>query len=159
MKTIVAKPITLETFRKYGEFVDIINPEGESFGDYYRDNVTLPPTISRVAFSPSICHKQDFLVQFAEYHDYGCECILPLDDDGIIHLAPASKTPVPEKTEAFILKKGTMIRLNPGVWHAGFMPLNKETAHVLIILPERSYVTDCHEAHYDESDWMEVELP
>ncbi len=160
MKTITAKNITLESFREYGEFVNIMNPSGIAFGDYYRDNITIPPSLVRTGLSPSVCRKPEkMLVQHAEYHNYGSECILPLDDDGVIHLAPASKEPDIQQTEAFILPKGTLIRLNPGVWHAGFMPLNLDTSHVLIILPERTYTTDCVEVWYEQEDWLEIRVP
>ena len=44
--------------------------------------------------------------------------ILPLNDDMILHVAPASAgTPVPELTKAFIVPKGTLVKINTAIWH------------------------------------------
>ena len=46
------------------------------------------------------------------------EGIVALDDDMIIHVAPASAgAPVPELTRAFIVPKGTMVKINTAIWH------------------------------------------
>lgn len=34
---------------------------------------------------------------------------MALDDDVVLHVAPPSKEPVPELTEAFLIPKGTMV--------------------------------------------------
>ena len=68
-----------------------------------------------IAFSPLVVNKGEMLVTQAEYHDTTCEGVLPLDDDVVIHVAPTTKEPVPELTEAFIVPKGTMVKLNVGV--------------------------------------------
>ena len=65
---------------------------------------------------------------------------------------------MPELTEAFIVPKGTLVCLNLGVWHLSAMPLNKETAHVLIVLPERIYLNDCIVVDYPEEKWVQIEL-
>ena len=74
----------------------------------------------------------------------------------IVHVAPAGKDPVPELTEAFLVPKGTMVLLNTGVWHLSAIPVNKETAHVLIVLPERTYFNDCVVVEYPEENWVEI---
>ena len=76
----------------------------------------------------------------------------------MIHVAPASGEPVPELTEAFLVPKGTMVKLNLGVWHCGGYCLNKDEAHVLIVLPQRIYKNDCVVVDYEEKDWMEIIL-
>ena len=82
--------------------------------------------------------------------------IFCLDDDVIVHVAPAGKEAVPELTEAFLVPKGTMVLLNTGVWHLSAIPVNKETAHVLIVLPERTYLNDCVVVDYPEEKWVEI---
>ncbi len=159
MKTIKAKPITVENFSYYGQFTDLQNPEGYSLGDFYHDRVKMSVAGNHaIAFSPLVVHKTDpMVVSQAEYHNTTQEGILCLDDDVIIHVAPPSKEPVPELTEAFIVPKGTMVCLNLGVWHLSAMPLNKDTAHVLIILPERIYLNDCIVVDYPEEKWVQIE--
>ena len=161
MKTIKAKPLTVEAFSFYGQFVDLMNPQGYSLGDFYADRVKMNMAGSmNLAFSPLVVHKADpRIVTQAEYHNTTQEGILCLDDDVILHVAPPSKEPVPELTEAFIVPKGTLVCLNLGVWHLSAMPLNLDTAHVLIVLPERIYVNDIVVVDYAEEDRVCIEVP
>ena len=51
-------------------------------------------------------NKDERIVKAAEYHTTTWEGIVALDDDMIIHVAPASAgAPVPELTRAFIVPK------------------------------------------------------
>ncbi len=160
MKCIKAKQITAENFQLYGQFTDLLNPSGYSLGDFYQDRVKMSVSGDyAVAFSPLVVHKQDpMIVTQAEYHNTTQEGILCLDDDFVLHVAPPSKEPVPEQTEAFIVPKGTMVCLNLGVWHLSAMPLHQETAHVLIVLPERIYKNDCIVVDYSEEQQVRIEL-
>ncbi len=160
MKTVKAKPITVENFSYYGQFTDLLNPTGYSLGDFYHDRVKMSVAGDHaVAFSPLTVHKMDpMIVSQAEYHNTTQEGILCLDDDFVLHVAPPSKEPVPSLTEAFIVPKGTLVCLNLGVWHLSAMPLNLETAHVLIVLPERIYLNDCIVVDYPEEDQIRIEL-
>ncbi len=159
MHTIKAQPITAEAFRHFGSFANLVNPEGFKIGDFYNDQVEFPAcgTVP-IAFSSLVVHKTDLVVKAAEYHDTTCEGMLPLDDDIILHVAPATKDPVPELTQAFIVPKGTMVKLNVGVWHYSAIPMNLDTAHVMIVLPERIYKTDCFVAEYAPEDYVKIEL-
>ena len=112
MYTIKAKPITTENFKPYGTFASMLEPTGPSLGDFYNDQVEFPVSGNLpIAFSPLVVHKGEMLVTMAEYHDTTCEGVLPLDDDVVLHVAPATKEPMPELTEAFIVPKGTMVKL------------------------------------------------
>ena len=160
MRTIKAKPITVEAFRPYGSFTDLLNPEGYSLGDFYQDRLLMHSSgVMQTAFSPLLIHKPErMIVSQAEFHNSTQEGILCLDDDMVIHVAPAGKDPTPELTEAFLVKKGTMVCLNTGVWHLAPMAVNLETAHVLIVLPERIYNNDCIVVDYPEDQQVEIEL-
>ena len=160
MKTIKAKPITAENFSYYGQFTDVLNPTGYSLGDFFHDRVKMNVAGDHtIAFSPLTVHKEEpRIVKAAEYHNTTQEGILCLDDDVILHVAPPSTGPVPELTEAFIVPKGTLVCLNLGVWHLAAMPLHEETAHVLIVLPERIYKNDCIVVDYPEESWVQIEL-
>ena len=159
MYTIKAKPITAENFRAYGSFASMLNPTGPSLGDINNDQVEIPESGNLpIAFSPHVVHKGEMLVTMAEYHDTTCEGVLPLDDDVVLHVAPATKDPVPELTEAFIVPKGTMVKLYVGVWHLAAMPINLESAHVMITLPERIYKSDCVVVEYKEDQYVKIEL-
>ena len=81
-----------------------------------------------------------------------------MDDDIVIHVAPPTGAPVPGSTRAFIVPKGTMVILKTGVWHFGGFPLHKDAGHVLIVLPERVYKTDCCVVEYAKENHIKIEL-
>lgn len=158
MRRIIAKPITVEGFAPYGSFTSVLNPLGNHLGDFYNDQVLLPVSGGMsIAFSPLIMHKTSkMIISAAEYHNTTGEGILLLDDEAVIHVAPPSKDPVPELTEAFIVPKGTIVKLNVGVWHMGALPINNELLHLLIVLPERIYANDCTVVEYASEDQIEI---
>lgn len=165
MRTIKAKPLTIEAFAQYGSFVNVLNPEGHFLGGnelrFYKDHVTMAVGgISAIGFSPLIMMKpKDMIITKAEYHTSTGEGILIMDDDAIVHVAPpTAHTPVPEKTEAFIVPKGTFIRLNTAVWHLGPLPINNDILHALVVLPERIYANDCVIMEYKEDEYIKIEL-
>lgn len=160
MKTIKAQPITVEKFQAYGSFTDLMNPEGYSLGDFYQDRLLMHAAGDmQIAFSPLLVRKPErMIVSQAEFHNTTQEGILCLDDDVVIHVAPAGKEPVPELTEAFLVPQGTMVCLKTGTWHLSAIPVHKELAHVLIVLPERIYNNDCIVVDYPEDKQVEIVL-
>ncbi|WP_343246275.1 ureidoglycolate lyase [Diplocloster hominis] len=160
MRKIKAKELTVEGFAPYGEFYNLVEPTGKNLGSFYHDHV-LYHTSGRmpVAFSSLVVDKPEkYIVDSAEYHNYTGEVLLPLDDDVVIHVATPSKEPVPELTEAFLVPKGTVVKLNAAVWHLAPMALHNDKSHVLIVLPERVYYNDCYVVDYPEEDHIEIEL-
>ena len=164
MRTIKAVPITHENFLPYGTFTSMVEPAGNCFpGDatFYPDQVILPVRESSpIAFSPLAVKKPErMIVKQAEYHNYTGEGVFVIDDDAVIHVAPPSnKVIVPEKTEAFIVPKGTLVKLNTGVWHLAALPVHNDVLHVMIILPERVYANDCIVCDYPEDRQVEIVL-
>lgn len=162
MLTISAKPITAEAFRPYGSFSSMLSPSGNCFpGDatFYPDQVEIS-TGKNITFSPLTVKKPErMIISQAEYHDSTAEGIFVIDDDAVIHVAPPSnRCIVPEKTEAFIIPKGTLVKLNTGVWHLAPLPVNNELLHVMIILPERIYANDCKVCKYPPEKQVEILL-
>lgn len=160
MRTIKAEPISKEKFATYGTYESIFNPTGNNLGAFYPDKVLFPVSGDMpVTFSALISEKQDkMVVTSAEYHNTTEEGILALDDDVVIHVAPPSNKPVPELTQAFIVPQGTIVKLNTGVWHLAALPIHKEKAHILIVLPERTYFNDCTVVEYAAEDHIEIQL-
>ena len=164
MRKILAKPITVENFKAYGSFASFLEPSGNCFpGDaaFYPDQVELVVQGGKpVTFSPLTVKKPEkMIVSKAEYHDYTGEGVFVIDDDAVIHVAPPSNRQiVPEKTEAFIVPKGTLVKLNTGVWHLAAMPVQNDMLHVMIILPERVYANDCIVCEYPEDQQIEIVL-
>ncbi|MDD5699247.1 MAG: ureidoglycolate lyase [Victivallaceae bacterium] len=85
------------------------------------------------------------IVEVSEYHDHTAEMLMPLDRAVVIHVAPADCGPeVPaDKIELFLVTRGTMVILRPGIWHHALFTLDQKTANILIGLPERLYATGC----------------
>lgn len=85
--------------------------------------------------------------------------ILPLNDDMIIHVAPASAgTPVPELTQAFVVPRGTLVKINTAIWHMAPLPVHEEELQAMIILPECTYANDCTVVDYPEEEWIRIEV-
>jgi ureidoglycolate lyase len=160
MRTIKAEKLTREAFWEFGSYVNITEPEGNNLGDFFNDKGLLSVSGTMpVAFSPLLLHKADqMIVTAAEFHNTTGEGIVAMDDDIVVHVAPPTGKPAPELTRAFIVPKGTMVILKTGVWHYGGFPLHNKVAHVLIVLPERIYKTDCYVTEYDEKDRIKIEL-
>lgn len=163
MYKIKAQKLTVEGFSKFGSFIDMIAPEGYSLdGDYhkfFRDRVrTFCPTMP-LAFSPLVCKKRPLIIDASEYHNYASEILLPIDDDVIIHAAPASaKVIEPDQFEAFIVPKGTLVAFNIAVWHLAPIPMHNDWAHCMVALPERTYANDCIVVNLNDEQKIEIEL-
>jgi len=160
MRTIHAQKLSKEAFSPYGQYYDLMSPEGYNLDGFFPDRVLMPFSGGiPVGFSPLITEKPaEYIIEKSEYHNYAQEGILPIDSDILVYVAPASNKPVPELTEAFLVPKGTFIALRTGVWHMGPFPVEKEKAHILITLPERTYMNDCHVVEYSQDDQIKIEL-
>ncbi|AEV28045.1 ureidoglycolate hydrolase [Sphaerochaeta pleomorpha str. Grapes] len=160
MKTIKAKQLSKEAFNEYGSFYNLLEPRGHNLGTFYHDHVLFPVAGNKVVgFSALVCAKgEKMVISAAEYHNTTGEMILSLDGDVIVHVAPPSTKPVPELTEAFYVPAGTLVKLNAGVWHLAPFAVNTEVTHLMIALPERTYMNDCVVVEYPLEDQIEVIL-
>lgn len=160
MRKIKAQKLSMEAFSTFGSYTSILQPEGSSLGDFYNDQVIFPVSGNMpLAFSPLILHKaKEMIVTSHEYHNTTGEGIVAMDDDFVLHVAPPTNKPVPDRIQAFVVPAGTAVYLKTGVWHNGGFPVHKEEAHVLIVLPERLYKTDCTVVAYEEQDQVKIEL-
>lgn len=158
MRKIYAKQLTYDNFREFGEFYDMVNPQGNHLDDFYPDHVLAANGSSMpMAFSSYVVRKvPEMIVTKAEYHDEACEIMMPIDGDIIFHVAPPSKEIVPEKTEAFFVPRGVLVKLNAGVWHQESFAAGEEDVHILIVLPQRTYKKDCTLVPYEKADWTEI---
>ena len=148
MREIKAEKLSLQSYHPFGEFADLLEPEGEFIGSgevlFYRDMVSVYTGSVMTAFSIVQTANREMTPVEAEQHKAGTEILLPLDDDIVIFVAPASDGYYPAgKEKAFIVPKGMMVTIKPGVWHKAPFPVNKEKANTLVILPEREYALDC----------------
>lgn len=163
MRTIKAMLISHEAFAEFGTFYDMMNPSGYALEGaihkFYPDRMS-EATVSRVAYSPLVVKKTEKrIIDAVEYHNTTPEMILPMNDDMIIHVAPASNgTPVPDCTKAFIVPKGTLVKINTAIWHLAPLPVNEESLTAIIILPETTYARDCIVVELKEDEQFEIVL-
>ena len=148
MKTVKAVPITVEEFAPFGQFYAMDKPNGYALcGEihkFFPDRLTADSN-HRIAYSPIVVNKPEkMMITQQEYHTTTWEMIMPLDDDMIIHCAPASAgAVVTEHVQAFIIPKHTLVKINAAIWHLAPLPVHNPTATAMIILPECTYANDC----------------
>lgn len=148
MKTIKVEKLTHEAFAPFGQFYEMGNPDGHPLcGEIHRffpDRLVADST-HRVGYSPILVKKPEkMVITQQEYHTTTWEMILPLNDDMILHVAPASGgTPVTHLAKAFLVPKNTLIKMNAAIWHLAPLPANSEELTAMIILPECTYANDC----------------
>ncbi len=161
MKTIKALPITHEEFAPFGQFYNYDKPEGYALcGEIHKffPDRLVADSNHRVGYSPIIVKKPEkMVITQQEYHTTTWEMIMPLDDDMILHVAPASAgTPVTDLAKAFIVPKHTIVKMNAAIWHLAPLPANNDTLTALIILPECTYANDCTVVDLDENQQFEI---
>lgn len=161
MKTIKAEPITNEAFAPFGQFYTMDKPEGYALcGEihkFYPDRVNADSN-HRVGYSPIVVKKPEkMVITQQEYHTTTWEMILPMDDDMILHVAPASAgTPVTDLAKAFIVPKHTLVKMNAAIWHLAPLPANNDQLTAMIILPECTYANDCTVVDLNEEQQFEI---
>ena len=163
MRSIKAEKLTHESYAPFGTFYAMAEPEGYSLkGElhcFYPDRLTEAWPV-RVGFSPITVKKPEkMIITSVEYHTTTPEIIMPLNDDMIIHVAPASAgTPVPELAKAFIVPKNVMVKINTAVWHLCPLPVHEEELKALIVLPECTYQNDCTVVELKAEQQFEIVL-
>ncbi len=148
MRQIHVETLTHEAFAPFGQFYSMEHPQGHALcGELHRffpDRVNADSN-HRVGYSPILVKKPaEMVITQQEYHTTTWEMILPLNDDMILHVAPASGgTPVTEQAKAFLVPKHTLVKMNAAIWHLAPLPANVEELAAMIILPECTYANDC----------------
>ena len=150
MREIKVQQLSDEGFRKYGVYQNLLDNESMASrtfpsGGFYADLVSLDfggqnlPTIS-------ICHikkSEKNIVDFLEYHQNTCEGLLPMDDDEILFTGLQMRGDLTtENLEAFYVPQGTFVKMNPMVVHGMQFPVHNEEAHVVCMLPGRTFHND-----------------
>lgn len=164
MKTIKVQKLTHESFAPYGSFAPMVNPAEHLterqfgfFPDSVALNIGMPNSI--VTFSTCRMKACEHIIKSIECHTYTGEGIMPLDGDCILHFALPNKEfeKAVELIECFYVPKGTMISINPGVWHFAPFAADTESISTLIVLPTRTYANDCIVKHIPEEKWIRFE--
>ena len=156
--------LTMESFAPYGYFSPMINPKAERIGnppiEFYRDMLQLDlGLMTKASFSICRVEKRPEVVDTTEYHNSCGELSLPLDNDILIHVAPATENDVIpyRKIRIFRVPRGTCVVLRPGVWHHAPFVDKGEYANILTVLPERVYVNDCRTFELKDDQKVTIE--
>ena len=161
MRKIKAEKLTAEAFAPFGQFYKIDSPDGYALcGElhkFYPDRINADSG-HRIGFSPIVVKNPgEIIITQQEYHTTTWEMIMPLNDDMILHCAPASAgTPVPDYVKAFIVPKNTLVKMNAAIWHLAPLPVNEEYLNALIILPECTYANDCTVVDLKEDEQFQI---
>jgi ureidoglycolate lyase len=166
MKTVKVEELSVEKFLPFGFYANLINPDAEKLGaapiEFFRDMVQQDlggaPSAS---FSTLRVEKREPVIDVTEYHAMTGEGILPLDNDVLLHVGPAtaSDAGVPlDKIRVFRVPKGTMVVLRPGVWHHAPFTVDDKPVNILIVLPERTYANDCQVVELKKADRIKIEM-
>ncbi|MGC4018733.1 MAG: DUF4867 family protein [Muricomes sp.] len=161
MLKIKKEELTHESFAPFGSFYCMTDPAGHSLnGEIHRffpDRLTESYN-TRIGFSSILVKKpEEMIIEQVEYHTTTPEIILPLNDDMILHVAPASAgVPVTSLTKAFLVPKGVMVKVNTAIWHLAPLPANESELQALIILPECTYVNDCTVVKLKEDEKFQI---
>lgn len=153
--------LTVEAFAPFGCWYDMDNPDGYSLNGplhkFYPDRIR-DAHVGHVGFSTiRVRRPEKMIVDAIEYHTTTSEIIMPINGDMILHVAPASNgVPVTELTKVFIVPKGTMVQMNPGVWHLCPLPVEVDELHALIVLAECTYANDCTVVNLTEDQQFEI---
>ena len=83
-----------------------------------------------------------------------------MDDDVVIFVGTAfpGRPMSVDRVEAFYVPKGTFVKLNPYIVHGTQFPVHSEEAHILCLLPGRTFANDIQVQVLDEAARAEVVL-
>lgn len=163
MRQIKAVPISCENFAPFGQFYTMDAPKGYALcgelHQFFPDRLVADSN-HRVGYSPILVRKPEkMIITQQEYHTTTWEMIIPLNDDMILHCAPASAgAPVGDLAEAFIVPKNTLIKMNAAIWHLAPLPAKEKQLTAMIILPECTYANDCTVVDLPEDQQFEIVL-
>ena len=164
MRTVKVETLSVEAFLPFGFYTNLINPKSEKLGappvEFFRDPIQQNlGGATAVSYSTCRVESRPYIIDVSEWHCQTSEGILSLDNEILIHVAPATTpdAPVPlDKIRVFRIPQGTMVVLRPGVWHHAPFTANRKPANVMIALPERIYASDCHVATIAKADQIKI---
>ena len=141
MKKIVVKELTQENFSKYGHFCNMLEQGQDLQSAFFPDRLVWKP-MAEMGASVGYACPCEMRIPWYEYHAATSELRLPLDGDMVIYVGEPGETPDPEQFDAFIIPKGTMVHLHPGVVHGRQFPLGDQPVHVLILSEAATWEND-----------------
>jgi len=166
MKTIKVQELSKETFRQYGTFQNLLSDEEMAAASvnkkgFFADLITLNFGTTTLP-SVSVCQvmkEEKNIIGFIEAHKYTCEGLLPLDSDVIIFVGKVIRGVLsPDTIEAFRVPQGTFVKLEPLILHGKQFVTKAAEAHVLCLLPQRTFANDMISQQLEDKDKIEITL-
>lgn len=166
MKQIKVQPLSQAAFRRYGEFLSLVDNEalrGASIfsASFFADVISMdygrgnPPSISVCQVTP----EEKRIIRFIEYHQYTCEGILPLDGDVILFVGvPVMGELTADRIEAFYVPQGTFVKLHPLIVHGSQFSASDAEVHSLCLLAGRTFKNDMTAKRLPEDEQIELVL-
>lgn len=166
MRSIKAQPLSKEAFAKYGSYQNLLDnaslgQNSVTSGGFFADLITMDFANTTLP-AVSVCYvkKQEArIVSFIEAHQYTCEGLLPLDGDVVIFVGTMGWGDIsPDTLEAFIIPKGTFVKLNPLIIHGTQYTVDTDEAHLVCLLPMRTFRNDMVCKNLTEGEQVEIIL-
>ncbi len=153
-------PLTLEEFLPFGFYANMLETDATKLGEppieFFRDLVQQDlGTCSTVSYSNCRIEPRAPIIDNLECHSKTAECMLPLDNDILLQVAPATPSgtgPELDRITVFQVPCGTMVVMRPGTWHHGPFALNERPTNILVALPERTYANDTTTVEIEDAD-------
>ncbi|MDR2746037.1 MAG: hypothetical protein LBB77_01195 [Treponema sp.] len=164
MKTIKTRQLSDAAFRQYGTFQNLLDNEGLAAASvnkkgFFADLITLNFGTTTLP-SVSVCHvkrEEKNIIEFAEAHKYTCEGLLPIDAGVIIYVGRLIRGELsPETIEAFTVPRGTFVKLEPLILHGRQFVTEADEAHILCMLPQRTFNNDMIAKFLGEQEKLEI---
>jgi ureidoglycolate lyase len=164
MKTIKVQELSKEAFRQYGIYQNLLSDDEMAAASvnkkgFFADLLTLNFGATTLP-SVSVCQvmrEEKNIIGFIEAHKYTCEGLLPLDTDVIIFVGKVIRGVLsPDTIEAFHVPQGTFVKLEPLILHGKQFVTKAAEAHVLCLLPQRTFANDMISQMLEDKDKIEI---
>ena len=164
MKTIKAQELNRKAFRQYGTYQNLLDNADMAEASvrkagFFADLLTLNfggETLPAV----SVCHvkqEEKNIIAMIEAHKNTCEGLLPLDADVLMFFGRlVNGEPDPETIESFVVPKGTFVKLEPLVVHGRQFAIKAAEAHILCLLPQRTFNNDMIKKVLGDNEKIEI---
>lgn len=160
MWKLPARPIDAQSFAPFGRCIDLLKLGGDPdqsayFPDLMRLQLPQPAAVSmgRVC----ACRRR---LPFIEAHPATAEIRLPLDGDIVLYVAPAQPLEQldPQEIQAFLVPRGTLVEIKPGILHGRQFTVDKPVVHVLFLCREHAVRQDTVARTFEENFDIEIVL-
>ena len=163
MKQIKVQQLSRDAFAKYGTYQNLLDDEDMALHSinkkgFFCDLIQLDFADTTLP-SVNCCQvskPEKRVIGFIEAHKYTCEGLLPIDSDMVIYVGIYKGEFQLDSIEAFLIPKGTFVKLNPLIVHGTQYPVNEGISHCLCMLPMRTFNNDMIAKRLDEEDRIEI---